>query len=137
MIRISTVGLAPYVDTPNSRMNIPNKPIEYLFGGFPVISSLGAGVLKDLLVTNQCGLIYQVDDPHSLTSFLLELYNHPEQLQMFSGNESCFISNRFKETQNMWFTDSGGFTDSKIMRKAGYTYEDLVGCHWRISTNRW
>ncbi|MCL6590485.1 MAG: glycosyltransferase family 4 protein [Firmicutes bacterium] len=95
LMRLSTVGLAPYVDTPNFRMNIPNKPIEYLSGGLPVISSLGVGVLKDLLVTNQCGLIYQADDPHSLTNILLELYNHPEQLKMLSGNALKLYQEKF------------------------------------------
>jgi glycosyltransferase involved in cell wall biosynthesis len=74
LLSISDIGLACYAkDAPQS---IPNKIIEYMSAGMPILSSL-KGETKELLGENSCGLTY---DPEDLSDFMsklsiLESYN--------------------------------------------------------------
>ena len=61
----SLAGLAPYRAQWSFTMTLPNKPIEYLAGGLPVISSL-PGELAALLQREDCGLTYAEGDPRAL-----------------------------------------------------------------------
>jgi len=61
LLRKSCCGLAPYVATPNFEAGVTNKPIEYLSGGLPVLTSLARGRLLDLLTEHDCGLSYGGD----------------------------------------------------------------------------
>lgn len=72
LMRMSAVGLAPYVDTKNFRLNLPNKPIEYLSGGLPVVYSL-PGVMDRLMTENQCGVRYHNGDAEELAGVLASL----------------------------------------------------------------
>jgi glycosyltransferase involved in cell wall biosynthesis len=57
----ASFGLAPYVASANFLDNIANKPIEYLAGGLPILSSLGGGALDRLLSDHACGVSYAGD----------------------------------------------------------------------------
>ena len=57
----ASFGLAPYVGSVNFLDNIANKPIEYLAGGLPILSSLGSGALRKMLAVNGCGTSYDGD----------------------------------------------------------------------------
>ena len=61
LLRLATVGLAPYRRSLNYTNNLPNKPIEYLSAGLPVLSSLD-GTLRSLLNQHECGLTYDTTD---------------------------------------------------------------------------
>ena len=49
------VGLAPYISTENFILNMPNKPIEYLSAGLPVISTI-EGVIREKIVDAGAGI---------------------------------------------------------------------------------
>lgn len=58
LMRMSHLGLAPYRDIPNFRMNLPNKPAEYLSAQLPYLTAID-GVMCKLARENQCGDRYQ------------------------------------------------------------------------------
>jgi len=72
LLRIASVGLAPYRSSLNYTGNLPNKPIEYLSAGLPILSSLD-GTLRALLLRHGCGITYEgADDLASALSGLLD-----------------------------------------------------------------
>jgi len=94
LMRISSVGLAPYFGTKSFRASIPNKAIEYLSGGLPIVSSL-QGVLAELLCEHDCGLTYPEANPEGLAAALRELYDQPERLREMSRNARSLFEKRF------------------------------------------
>ena len=56
LLRRTTVGLAPYRSQPDFEANYPNKIVEYLAWGLPVVTTLHRGVTADLLTTHGCGI---------------------------------------------------------------------------------
>lgn len=81
----SMAGLAPYRSVENFTMNLPNKPIEYLAGGLPVISSL-RGELERLLAREACGLTYAESDPSDLARVVRSLASDPQGRQAMAHN---------------------------------------------------
>jgi len=65
-------GLAPYHPERNFIGNIPNKPVEYLSRGLPVISCLG-GELNDLLERHAIGFPYAARNAGSLVEAVRRL----------------------------------------------------------------
>jgi glycosyltransferase involved in cell wall biosynthesis len=93
----SSVGLAPYVCNANFRNNIPNKPIEYLSAGLPIVSSLD-GVLKQLIDRHHCGVTYENDNVQALTRVLLNLNHNPDHLRRMSDNARQLYQKQFDAT---------------------------------------
>ncbi|EHR72929.1 glycosyltransferase [Burkholderiales bacterium JOSHI_001] len=65
----SLAGLAPYHSEMSFTMSLPNKAIEYLAGGLPVLSTL-RGELQTLLRTCGCGITTAEGDPQALAGAL-------------------------------------------------------------------
>lgn len=63
----SSVGLAPYFPERNFIGNIPNKPIEYMSAGLPIVSCLD-GLLADIIRREEIGFNYKAGDPGSLVN---------------------------------------------------------------------
>lgn len=94
LMRVSSVGLAPYINSRNFTMNLPNKPVEYLSAGLPVVSSLD-GVLKELLSSHNCGVTYENGNADDLVSVLTDLYERPELLKEMSENALSLFQEKF------------------------------------------
>jgi len=73
LMHISAIGLAPYINEYSFTLSVPNKIIEYLSGGLPVLSCL-KGQAQALLQANDCGLHYQEHDPKSLCDGVVQLF---------------------------------------------------------------
>lgn len=69
LMRMSRLGLAPYLDNAGFSDNYPNKTIEYLSAGLPVVSSL-QGYFRQFLQESGCGLSYPARDPGALAETL-------------------------------------------------------------------
>ena len=94
LLRMSSVGLAPYVDSTNFKSNLTNKPIEYLSAGCPVISSL-QGVLADLLARNECGITYGNRRPDQLARAIIDCDDNPDRLDAMSANATALYRRQF------------------------------------------
>jgi len=84
LMQLSTVGLAAYRNTPDFAVSVPNKAIEYLSAGLPVISSL-QGVLENLLRTRECGLTFEPTGA-ALAEVLVALDKEPGRRLAMSNN---------------------------------------------------
>ncbi|MDE2290627.1 MAG: glycosyltransferase family 4 protein, partial [Elusimicrobia bacterium] len=69
LMRRCDAGLAPYRSTRGFVGHLPNKPVEYLSAGLPLVSSL-EGTLRRLIEERGCGLHYPAGDPSSLAGGL-------------------------------------------------------------------
>ena len=69
LMRMAQVGLAPYRDTRNFAGHIPNKVVEYISAGLPVVSSL-SGEFSDILRHQGCGLSYRGSSMEELVDCL-------------------------------------------------------------------
>ena len=94
LMSISSVGLAPYYSSWDFQMSIPNKPIEYMSAGLPVVSSL-RGDLADLLRENRCGLTYRNGDSDDLVRKLTYFYDHAAFRTAMAENASSLFRQRF------------------------------------------
>ncbi|HTQ40709.1 MAG TPA: glycosyltransferase family 4 protein [Pirellulales bacterium] len=89
-----SVGLAPYVSNTNFQNNIPNKPIEYLSAGLPIVSSL-QGVLERLITQHDCGATYDAGNVEQLTTLLLNLVQNPGHVRRMSDNARRLYQEKF------------------------------------------
>lgn len=94
LMQISHVGLAPYENGEGFKNNLPNKPIEYLSAGLPVVSSL-QGYLEDMLTTNDCGLTYHSGSAESLADAMIFFYENPSKLRLMSQNAFTLYKKKF------------------------------------------
>jgi len=94
LLRMSSVGLLPYQNSKSFVISLPNKSIEYLSAGLPIVSSL-KGVLGDLLNNYNCGITYENENADDLASKLIYLFNHPELLKEMSKNAYTLYKDKF------------------------------------------
>jgi glycosyltransferase involved in cell wall biosynthesis len=94
LLRMSSIGLLPYQNVKSFVISFPNKSIEYLSAGLPIVSSL-KGVLGDLLNNYNCGMTYESENADDLASVLINLFNHPEFLEEMSKNAYTLYKNKF------------------------------------------
>lgn len=94
LMRMSSVGLAPYRSSPSFMMSIPNKAIEYLSAGLPVVSSL-RGSLEQTIEQESCGITYANGDPDALAGAMMRLQDSPDRMQRLSANAYDLYRKRF------------------------------------------
>ncbi|MEO1994802.1 MAG: glycosyltransferase family 4 protein [Planctomycetaceae bacterium] len=94
LMRLSSVGLTPYVSNKNYIHNLTNKPVEYLSAGLPILSSL-QGVLARLLNENDCGVTYRNRDVDQLITAIRSLANDQERLSQMSNNATQLYREQF------------------------------------------
>lgn len=73
----SSIGIAPYKDSKNFRLNAPNKFGEYLSFGLPVFVSV-TGEMEKLLTQYKCGIKYT--NGKNLADEIYKLYTDEEKL---------------------------------------------------------
>lgn len=94
LMSLSAVGLAPYLNKLNFTMNLPNKPVEYLSAGLPLVSSL-SGVLARLITEYHCGITYEEGRPDSLAEALVRLYDGREEMRVMAKNAKALYERSF------------------------------------------
>ena len=94
LLRRSHLGIAPYLIRQDFIASIPNKIIEYLSAGLPVLTCL-PGVTKELLLNNQCGAFYEANNTHQLTELILHLAQNPAKLADMSNKAKALFSEKF------------------------------------------
>lgn len=79
LMEISRLGLAPYYPSADFMMSLPNKPIEYMSAGLPVLSTIG-GVLGKLLSHHGAGVVCENADAELLSASIAELIENPDRI---------------------------------------------------------
>jgi glycosyltransferase involved in cell wall biosynthesis len=92
LMRMSSVGLAPYRNSVGFISNLPNKPIEYMSAGLPIVTSV-TGYLSQLIAEHNCGANYH--NAAELVQLLGELYNNPQKLEVLSQNSFKLYQEKF------------------------------------------
>jgi glycosyltransferase involved in cell wall biosynthesis len=95
LMRIAQVGLAPYHDEESFTKSLPNKPLEYLSAGLPVVSSL-PGALASLLFTKDCGVTYPNRDAGALRDALRGLRADPARRAKLAENARATFDESFR-----------------------------------------
>ena len=96
LMSISDVGLAAYSE--GAPQSLPNKPIDYFAGGLPVLSSLRSE-LDQILIQNNCGMLYEVGDPDSLVDSVCYLRDNPRERLQMGRNARQLFEQRFSADQ--------------------------------------
>ncbi len=94
LMEISRLGLAPYYPSADFMMSLPNKPIEYMSAGLPVLSTIG-GVLGDLLRQKGAGVVCEGANAESLSANIVELINSPDKIAQMRAASLELFQERF------------------------------------------
>ncbi len=100
LLRRAYAGLVPYKSTEDYLISIPNKAIELMSAGLPIVSSL-KGTLQELLTKHQIGVTYENSDVDSLFNLLCKLYDNPQYLAIMSNNSRNLFKERF-DAENVY-----------------------------------
>ena len=95
LMRMATVGIAPYRPSPDFESNYPNKVIEYLGMGLPVVTSLERGPTADLLVDRSVGSSYQHHSAESLDAALARFVDDSAVQETTSRNARSTFEEEF------------------------------------------
>lgn len=95
LMRMSQVGLAPYLNNAGFSDNFPNKTIEYMSAGLPVVSSLH-GYYKKFLQEQRIGVSYAYREPDELADLLVKLVSDPGGINAMSGRAKAIFSECFE-----------------------------------------
>jgi glycosyltransferase involved in cell wall biosynthesis len=85
LMRLANAGLLPYTSRKDFEASIPNKVIEYMSAGLPILSSV-QGELGQFIENQEIGLTYSEDDASTLVNNLQILYDNAKLLKTLSHN---------------------------------------------------
>lgn len=94
LMRRSVAGLAPYRPYRNFEDNLPNKPIEYLSAGLPIVGA-ESRVLKQLLEAHNCGITYAHGSVEDLVRAVVSLTSDPALRSAMSRRAAGLYAERF------------------------------------------
>lgn len=94
LLELSAVGLAPYHDTENFQLNIPNKIFEYAAGGLPVLSAVD-GEVGRFLREHDIGQVYPSGDARALAQAVMAMEQQPSALREQGLRARALFSARF------------------------------------------
>lgn len=95
MMDYSNAALSPYINTKDYLTSISNKSIEYLAGSLPVLSSI-RGVFGNILIENDCGLVYD-NCPLKLLENILLLKNNKDLHKQMALNAKKLYENNYSD----------------------------------------
>lgn len=95
LMRMADVGLAPYIGGVGFERNTPNKIIEYLAAGLPILSSL-EGEVQELLDRHECGITYRCGDSAALADILRRVEEDRRRLGSMSSNANSLFETTYR-----------------------------------------
>ena len=93
LAKISDATIAPYKNSSDLIISIPNKIIDSLRLGLPILSPL-KGELEVLIKENRIGLTYGGDS--SLSDCIKTIINQPTRLESMSKNSRILYNKKFQ-----------------------------------------
>ena len=122
----SSAVVAPYKNTPDFIASIPNKVIDALLLGLPLLSPL-QGEVEKLINIDNVGLCYGSESGNSLADCINNLVDKPSLIQEFSGNAKRLYDDKFSfenvygglvsHIESMATTSNSPNTDKLIEKK--------------------
>ena len=100
LMEMSIGGLAPFKKRIDFLSSIPNKVIEYLSAGLPVISGID-GEIKQLIDQYDCGVVYQEGDIDALTS-IFELISLDHKKRKYLSKQAVLTYRNEFEFQQVY-----------------------------------
>jgi glycosyltransferase involved in cell wall biosynthesis len=94
LMEMSAIGLAPYFPSKDFLMSLPNKPIEYMSAGLPILSTIG-GILGDLILQHDIGVVCERPDSGSLAAQIASLIEDPERVRRMGEASLELFERRF------------------------------------------
>ena len=94
LMEMSKIGLAPYQASQDFLMSLPNKPIEYMSAGLPILSTIG-GVLGQLISQHEIGVVCEQPDADSLAAQIAGLVEDPERVARMGTASLDVFERRF------------------------------------------
>ncbi|MBR2311934.1 MAG: glycosyltransferase family 4 protein [Clostridia bacterium] len=88
----ASIGIAPYIDSMNYRLNTPNKFGEYLSAGLPIAVAV-SGEMENLLGQYMCGNVYH--NSKDLIDIIENYYHNEALLSQYSGNARKLYEDMF------------------------------------------
>lgn len=92
LMQLSGAALAPYRSSSTFLASLPNKSIEYLAAGLPILTSLD-GALRRLVEEHDCGVFYS--DASSLQSCIGRLAQDTAALERMSSHAADLFGRQF------------------------------------------
>jgi glycosyltransferase involved in cell wall biosynthesis len=96
LMRRSDLGGLPYLPSRDFANSLPNKSIEYLAGGLPVLTSLVDSYLQKVLSEAECIVCYQYSDVEALAASLARVSANRADLARMSNNASRLFQSKFR-----------------------------------------
>jgi len=95
LMRMGAVGLAPYRKSVAFASHVPNKAIEYLSAGLPILSTID-GELGRLLRERVCGIVYPIGDSAMLADVITTLHDNSALREEMARNCKRLFHERFE-----------------------------------------
>ncbi len=92
LLSYAKLGIAPYIDSMNYRLNTPNKFGEYLSASLPIAVAVH-GEMERLLEKNECGYAY--DNAEDLVTIINTYFNNQQIQQQHSRNARNLYDDMF------------------------------------------
>jgi glycosyltransferase involved in cell wall biosynthesis len=87
-------SLIPYKNIDNYTLNLPNKVVDSLSYGIPILTSL-TGEIEFLIKNNNIGYSGCSDDPQGFIDYIYHLVDNPSYYQALSARSKSIYSNYF------------------------------------------
>jgi glycosyltransferase involved in cell wall biosynthesis len=106
LLRISDLGLCPYYPKQAFLNSIPGKAIEYMSSNVPLLSTLGEGILGDLIKRNNIGFNYTSGSKDSLVETIRFINHNRSNLQEMHVRIETLYKSKFDavEVYNHYLT---------------------------------
>lgn len=96
LLRSSSVGLLPYLPSRDFALSMPNKAVEYLSAGLPIVTSLNGGYLAEIIGESRCGAFYAGGDAASLAQVLEQLAADSQRMSAMRVAASGLFEQRLR-----------------------------------------
>ena len=95
LMRRCLAGILPYRPSEDTSKSIPNKSVEYLAGGLPVVSGLTEGPFHRILTAEGVGVEYECGNPRSCADALKSLLKNAPMRDQMEQRARALFAERF------------------------------------------
>jgi len=94
----SHAGILPYPSGFDFIRAVPNKAVDYLAHGLPILASL-QGPTSRLIEDEGCGIVYRETDPDDLARAIVDMLNDPARVKRLSDSARRAFREHFRATE--------------------------------------